>query len=399
MSIKIPQKILIADDDPLILSILNKLLRANNYEPYAVSNGKDALSLVCEKEISLIITDLNMPTLNGEELCKAVREKNLGRYIYIIMVTAQTGSQALISAMNAGADDYILKPINALELNARLKAGLRVLQLETTLDTRNKKLSQSLNQIKLSQDEAKSTILNLLPKPAVINGIRFDWLFEASNFIGGDIFNYFPVGENHVGFYIVDVAGHGVAAAMQAFTIHHDMITSIGEFESMIQDGRPNVARLTSFIFDYNNRFVDRKENDSYFTMFFGLMNARTGEVSLMQAGHPPAIHIGSADKDVTCVGEGDLPIGMVRDVSHAVINLTLDIGDRLCFYSDGITECENSNENLFGQDQLTEIFIQDIMKTQEQQLLSIRQNLREWNDGEQFDDDVTCLMIEYQRT
>jgi sigma-B regulation protein RsbU (phosphoserine phosphatase) len=264
-------KILIVDDDPLMLTLLSKLLNANGYVSYAVSNGQAALDLLDQEDIRLIITDLDMPGLDGEQLCKTIREKNFGRYIYIIMVTARTGDQSLVNAMQAGADDYISKPLNPVELKARLSSSARVLELEASLEARNHKLSAALDEITLAQEEAKLTLLEVLPAPEQIGGIYFNWLFESSSFIGGDIFDYFFIGSNHIGFYLIDVSGHGVVAAMQAFTIHNDMQSSKADLQSMIDESRPLTAILSEFVTDYSFRFFDKKRNDSYFTMIFGI--------------------------------------------------------------------------------------------------------------------------------
>ncbi len=389
-------KILIVDDDPLMLTLLSKLLNANGYISYAVNNGQAALDLLEQEDIRLIITDLDMPGLSGEQLCKTIREKNFGRYIYIIMVTARTGDQSLVNAMQAGADDYISKPLNPVELKARLSSSVRVLELESSLEARNQKLSAALDEITLAQEEAKLTLLEALPVPEQIGGIYFNWLFEASSFIGGDIFDYFYVGDNHICFYIIDVSGHGVIAAMQAFTIHNDMQSSKADLKLMIDDDRPLAFILSEFATDYSFRFFDKKRNDSYFTMIFGLFDIKTGELALLQAGHPPAIYLEQNSENAQFIGDGGMPVGIVEHAQYDVKSIQMTLGARLCLYSDGITECENDLAEMFGEDRLVSIFLEQRDSTLKEVLLTIENDLKQWRNGRAANDDVTCLILEY---
>jgi phosphoserine phosphatase RsbU/P len=397
MQLSESKKILIVDDDPLMQSLLSKLLNANGYETYIVDNGTSALEMLSKTTIGLIITDFNMPGLNGEELCRAIRAQDFGRYIYIIMITAQSGSESLVNAMQAGADDFISKPLNPTELKARLKSGLRVLDLEASLEARNEKLNAALNQIKLEQEEAKSTLIGVLPAPALIGGVYFNWLFEASSFIGGDIFDYFPIGKNHICFYVVDVAGHGVSAAMQAFTIYNDILSSAAELQLMIGEGKPLTKIASEFIADYNNQFLDKKRNDSYFTMFFCLFDIKVGELVMVQAGHPAAIYLEEGAEAVKMVGDGGLPLGMLQDATYDAISIQMAVGSRLCLYSDGVTECENSADEQFGEAKLAQLFLDECDSTLIEVLSIIDRDLSVWrNSDEPYKDDVTCLIMEY---
>jgi phosphoserine phosphatase RsbU/P len=397
MQLSESKKILIVDDDPLMQSLLSKLLNANGYETYIVDNGTSALEMLSKVSIGLIITDLNMPGLNGEELCRAIRGQDFGRYIYIIMITAQSGSESLVNAMQAGADDFISKPLNPTELKARLKSGLRVLELEASLEARNEKLNAALNQIKLEQEEAKSTLIGVLPAPALIGGVYFNWLFEASSFIGGDIFDYYMIGESHICFYVVDVAGHGVSAAMQAFTIYNDMLSSVAELQLMIGESKPLTKIAADFVTDYNNQFLEKKRNDCYFTMFFCLFDSKNGELALVQAGHPAAIYLEEGGEMVQMVGDGGLPLGMVEDATYDAISIQLAVGSRLCLYSDGVTECENSAGDQFGDAKLAQLFLEGCDSTLMEVLSTINRDLSAWRDSDEpYKDDVTCLIMEY---
>lgn len=132
--------ILVAEDDPVSRKLLSRTIERWGHEVTAVSNGAEALAMVQQKRIRLVITDWMMPTMDGADFCRAVRRANLDYYVYIIMVTALGEKHNVIRGMAAGADDYITKPINRNELYARLRAGMRVLHLEDNLRTTTARL-------------------------------------------------------------------------------------------------------------------------------------------------------------------------------------------------------------------------------------------------------------------
>lgn len=133
-------RILVVEDDPLSLAVLTAFLDREKYEYSVASNGQEALDKYGEEFFPIIITDWMMPEMDGLELCRLIRTMKINRYIYIIMVTGLDSKDDLVQGLEAGADDYIIKPIHHSELRVRLKNAIRILQLET-------RLKNSLNEI------------------------------------------------------------------------------------------------------------------------------------------------------------------------------------------------------------------------------------------------------------
>ena len=141
-------KILIAEDEMTSRKILEKTLSKVGYQVIAVEDGLKALSLFQKDIPDMLITDWMMPDLDGLELCRKVREMNLPSYVYIILWTALTQKENIIMGLDAGADDYIIKPFDKTELLARVRAGERVIQLERSLRQKNRELSDALAHVK-----------------------------------------------------------------------------------------------------------------------------------------------------------------------------------------------------------------------------------------------------------
>jgi putative two-component system response regulator len=124
-------RILIADDDAISLEILENALVKAGYDVVTASNGVEALECLREQRLRLVISDWDMPEMNGIDLCRAVRGEDLGGYIYFILLTARNSSAEIVEGLSAGADDFVAKPFNAAELIVRVRSGERVLGLET----------------------------------------------------------------------------------------------------------------------------------------------------------------------------------------------------------------------------------------------------------------------------
>jgi sigma-B regulation protein RsbU (phosphoserine phosphatase) len=141
-------RILIAEDDMVSRKVLEKILTAGDDETIAVEDGLKALTAVEKQTPDMLITDWMMPGLDGLELSRKVRALHLTNYVYIILLTALTEKERIIEGLDAGADDYITKPYDRTELQARVRAGKRVIALERSLRQKNEELSKALDQVK-----------------------------------------------------------------------------------------------------------------------------------------------------------------------------------------------------------------------------------------------------------
>lgn len=398
--------ILIVDDDNDIRILLSRTLQKWGHEVVSAKNGMEAWEILKREVINFVISDWMMPVMDGLELCKKIRTAAFPRYVYVILLTAKDEKDELVKGMEAGADDFVVKPFNKGELNVRIRAGERILKLEHDLEEHNIKLKEVNKNLKkaysvISKDlEAAATIQkSLLPASALtLSGFKFDWLFSPCSFVAGDIFNFFHLDDHHIGFYLLDVAGHGIPAAMTSVTLSRILSPSpytVRPLKIFIPDPpHYEIASPEIAIRELNMRFQSEKDAMQYFTMVYGIIDTKTSNVQITLAGHPSPVCL-RRDGQALFIGSGGFPVGMLPDVEYEVENIELQKGDRLFLYSDGVTECTNEDMEQFSEKRLMNMLKEKKPYSLRDLLADLEKSLYRWKGKSEFYDDITLLAVE----
>ncbi|MCK5830167.1 MAG: SpoIIE family protein phosphatase [Methylococcales bacterium] len=392
-------KILVVDDTRLTQMMLKRTLEKLGYDVFCVSNIQSALDYLEDESVQFVITDWVMPGGNGPELCRKIRDKESTFYTYIILMTSHVNTQAMVDGMDAGADDFVGKPIQLDELHARIRAGERVLQLEKKLQDHNKKLIDAQKTIHQDLQLASTMQRALLPIcPSSINDVHIDGLFFPSAYVSGDIFNFFRLDEKHIGFYSIDVSGHGIAAAMLSFTLSRLLTPDLNQGSPLKK--KLSVAPYYELIpseqvmDSLNRQFQTDASNTLYFTMVYGVMNTETLHIDLCQAGHPPPIYL-PKEGAAKFIGDGGFPVGITDIAEFESIDISFGKQDRLYIYSDGISECMDAEEEMFGSDRLLSFFEETRDLPTDEVTKQLENRIRLWQGTDKFEDDVSLLVIE----
>lgn len=392
-------RILIVDDDVDMRRLLLRTLQRWGYDVVPAADGVEAWEHLQNEPISFVITDWIMPKLDGLGLCRRIREARFARYIYVILLTAKNSKDELIKGMEAGADDFLIKPFNAGEFKVRIRAGERIVKLESNLEEQNKKLREAYSRIREDLDAAVKMQRGLLPSSALtVPGFRFEWIFAPCHFVAGDIFNFFQLNEHQVGFYILDVAGHGIPSAMLSVTLSK-VLSPISSQGSPLMRFIPDpphydIAMPAEAVHALNQLFQSDDDAMHYFTMVYGIVDTRSARTILTQAGHPSPIYQPKGAK-AEMLGTGGFPVGMLPNVKYGEQGLTLHSGDRLFLYSDGITECTGKNGEHFSVNRLMALLEEWRDRPLRDVTAGIEQTLGRWRGGDEFEDDITLLALE----
>ena len=213
-------EILIAEDERISRRTLQRQLEQWGHKVTAVENGREAWEMFQEREFSIVVSDWMMPEMDGPELVRQIRGFEAERYIYVILLTSKSEKSDIVAGMEAGADDFLSKPFDRNELHVRLRAGERIIELERNLAQRNLLLHQANERMKHDLEAAAKVQQALLPTvlPQTPRA-DFAWNFTPCDELAGDFFNVFSLDEQHVGMYVADVSGHGVASSLLSVMI------------------------------------------------------------------------------------------------------------------------------------------------------------------------------------
>ena len=401
-------KILLVDDDPVARTIHAMLLHMQGHEVVEAADGELAWRLVEEGNISFVVSDWMMPNLAGVDLCRRIRAADLDGYVYVILCTAKGTQSDLVEGMDAGADDFLVKPISPEELRVKVRAGERLLRLQQGLAEKNRELAHINHQLhaahKLVEDDLKAAAWmqqRLLPLPAQnASGVRCAWRLHPSGYIAGDIFNLFQLDESKIGIYLLDVCGHGVPAAMMSVTLSM-VLTPDATHGSPLKridpaTGTSKVLPPEGAIRELNRRFQSR--DDRYFTMIYGVFDIPSYTLRFAQAGHPSPILV-RPGIDPLLLGTGGMPIGLWPEIDFDCFDVHLAPGDRILLYSDGVTETINSQGEPFGESRLLAFLREQQLRSLDELLECLLAEIALWGSSSEFTDDVSLLALEVTKT
>ena len=356
--------------------------------------GAEAWKLFQSGEFPLVLTDWMMPHMDGLELVQRIRESNQGGYTYIIMLTAKNETSEIVQGMEAGADDFITKPFDRNELRVRIRAGERIVRLENSLAKHNRRMKADL-------DAAADLQRSLLPSAGPhVEGAQFAWTFRPCDELAGDILGVFKLADHHVGFYVADVSGHGVAASLLSVSISRMMNPAPSSSSLLVQQvagqAVDTIVPPARVLRELNRRFQMEESGGRFFSMAYGILDVRTRVLQLASAGHPFIIRV-SRDDAVDHLNAEGIVVGVMDDYEYDNFEVQLKSGDRLIAYSDGVVEQPNAHGEAFGAERLQAEIVKSRSSPLEKCVHSIEQEVINWSCDGNLSDDLSIIAIEIQ--
>lgn len=382
-------RILIVDDEPdleqLIRQRFRKQVKQNEYEFVAAFNGLEALNILKEdKKIDLVLTDINMPQMDGLTLLKKIRELN-NPALRAVVISAYGDMENIRTAMNCGAFDFVTKPIDFEDLEITISKTLQEISyLKNALEDRDRFVA-----VQRELDIARNIQLSILPQNNhhFLNRKEFDLdaMITPAREVGGDFYDFFMIDEHRLGFCIGDVSGKGIPAAI-FMAVCKTALKSIA-----IQGTTPDECFQT-----INNTLVQESPTNVFVTAFYGILNIQTGELEYCNAGHNPSYHINSAG-EVNPLPEVDgIPLGYMKDFQYGKQKITMHTGDTLFLYTDGVDEAMDINENEFSEKRLKATLKQFTQTNSADLNKSVIGKVQEFTGNIPQSDDITLLTLRY---
>jgi sigma-B regulation protein RsbU (phosphoserine phosphatase) len=379
-------QILIAEDERITRRNLQRQLGTWGHDGVAAAVGAQAWALLQQHDIGLVITDWVMPEVDGVELVRMIRARQDTRYVYVILLTSKVEKNDIVEAMDAGADDFLSKPFDRNELHARLRAGIRVIELEQDLEQRNRELGAAHASMKKDLAAAVDYVMSLIPEPN-LEPVMFDWRYIPSSDVGGDTFGYHRINDRQIAMYLVDVTGHGLDSALLSVSIIN-----------LLRSGSLPDTDFTdpgAVLYALNERFQGPEQGGKLFTIWYGVID--TGESSLSWAGggHPDAILIENDAEPPVMLPSTGIMIGVLRGQKFEVMTRPLADSAKIFMYSDGVYEVTQSNGKVWSQHELVD-FIEQLDHNEGNVMDNILNHVRKLRGASVLEDDFTIVEALY---
>ena len=381
-------KILSVDDETdlelLLSQYFRRKIRNGEYEFFFAHNGLEALQeLLKHPDISIILSDINMPEMDGLTLLAKINEMRIPS-LKVIMVSAYGDMDNIRHAMNGGAFDFATKPIDLDDLQVTIDKAVEQINYIRSAQKEHAQLVDIQSDLSVAREIQQA----ILPRNF---GLKMDDADKVDVFasmlaakdVGGDFYDFFPIDDHRIGFTIADVSGKGVPAAI-FMAVSRTLIKA-----TALQEDRTDECMKT-----VNDILCEESVGSMFVTVFYGIYDLQTGHVAFTNAGHNPP-YILKADGEVQVLqSTPNLVLGAVEGMSFTSEWLDLNPGDALVLYTDGVTEAENKEHAQFGESRLEAALAESKGASSKQIVSNINAKVKEFIDGAPQSDDITQLVI-----
>jgi sigma-B regulation protein RsbU (phosphoserine phosphatase) len=380
-----PSKLLIVDDEPdvevLMKQRFRKQIREKRFTLFFAENGIEALKiLAAEKDIRLVISDINMPEMDGLTLLKNISEQFPD--VIPIIVSAYGDMDNIRAAMNLGAFDFVTKPINFDDLNVTIDKTIGHIGKLMESEQDKLRLKGILHELNVASEIQQS----ILPKKFINDpSLSLYAKMTAAKQIGGDFYDFFWLDDTHLGFLIADVSGKGVPAAL-FMTVSRTLIRT-----HAFNDESPGQALASA------NEMLEKDNTGMMFvTAFYAVLDITTGKMKYANGGHNPPYLVRPGKNAEIIPTTGNPALGVVNLDEFINKEIQLEPNDLVFLYTDGVTEATNMNEEYYSDQKLADDLTEYRDLAVDELITTLGSDIKKFAADCPQSDDITMLAIRY---
>lgn len=383
-------KILIADDDPVILAILERIFEKTGFEVISATNGKEAVEMLSH-EVCAVILDLEMPIMGGIDCLRFIRKKYPD--VSPIMLTASNDFSNAVESMRNGAFDYITKPFNPRQLIALVDKAIET-------DTQGKRLrSVEAELVKAREREIdtasriQQTLLMGTP-PKDFSGLEIaNWSIPSQK-VDGDFYDFFVINPHCLDVVVGDVMGKGIASALLGAALKSNFLRVIHELEcsSVFKDIPPEPDAIVGRVHDA--MIHQMSELETFVTLCYARFDLTRKQMQFVDCGHMRTIHFHHREQTCSLLQGVNMPLGFPETEPITQTTVPFSPGDFFFFYSDGLTEAMNPDGHIYGEDRLVTSVQACAGCSPDQIIERVWIDIVSFSGSDTFRDDFTCVVV-----
>ena len=378
-----PYRILVVDDEPdvepLVLQRMRRDIRRRKYEFVFAQNGIEALDVLSrDEDIDMVISDINMPQMDGLTLLGQIAEINPN--IRSIIVSAYGDMQNIRTAMNRGAFDFVTKPLDFGDLRLTIERTLRHLEEWREALASRDKLVALQNELDVATGIQQSILPTRFPSG---NDYQVFANMEPARNVGGDFYDVVNLEDERIGLAIADVSDKGVPAALFMMSSRTWMKGSA--------IGNPEPSEVLE---EVNSLLHEDNETQMFVTVLYAVYDPYTGDFTYASGGHDAPLLVRADGTSELLPLTGGIALGLIPGLEYNQNSVTLNAGETLILYTDGVTEAMNGEGEQFGVERLRDVFSNSVPKDSSEATRMIFEAVSAFADGAAQSDDITCLTL-----
>ncbi|NBX36519.1 MAG: response regulator [Planctomycetes bacterium] len=372
-----PITVLLIDDQAIIGEAVRRICASQpDIQFHFVSDPTQAIAKARELQPTVILQDLVMPGVDGLDLVSQFRAETATATTPLVVLSSKEEGQTKAEAFARGANDYMVKLPDPLEIIARLRYHSRGYIAQLQRNAAYEALASELHQ-------AAEYVRSLLPAPMDVPALRTRWVFTPSASLGGDCFGYRMLDDSHFAFWLIDVCGHGVGPSLLSVSVRN-----------LLQGAAPSVdlRQPGAVMTMLNASFQMATQNNLYFTGWYGVLHVPTRALRWSGAAHPSVLIAGPSGIR-ECESQNTI-IGMVDGIAFEETLIDLDHGDRIYIYSDGVVEIAIPDGTVWSHSQFMDFMRTDALNAPSP-IDRVMQYTEQLQGGAAYQDDVSMVEIE----
>ena len=376
-------RILVVDDEPdlepLMLQRMRRDIRSGRYKFVFAQNGVEALEkLRQENDIDMVLSDINMPQMDGLTLLEQIPKVDPN--IRSVIISAYGDMKNIRTAMNRGAFDFVTKPVDFEDLQVTIDRTLRnMAEWREALQSRDRLVALQ-NELDVARGMQQSILPTRFPKDP--SYAVYGKMQPARN-VGGDFFDVMYLNDGRVGLAVADVSDKGVPAALF-------MMSS----RTLLKGAAIGVGLPGEVLREVNDLLIEDNEGGMFVTLLYAVYDPSSRELTYANGGHNAPLVVHPDGTSALFPLTDGIALGIAPDLSYKQNTVTLSPGDSVIFYTDGVTEAMNSEEEEFGLDPLSEFFRTNPPENPEETTAAVFDAVNAFAGEMAQSDDITCLVL-----
>ena len=376
-------KILVVDDEPdlepLILQRMRRNIRSGRYSFVFAGNGVEALErLTNDPDIDMVVSDINMPQMDGLTLLEQIPKVDPN--VRSVIISAYGDMRNIRTAMNRGAFDFVTKPLDFEDLQITIDRTLsHMAEWKEALQSRDKLVALQ-NELDVASKMQQSILPTSFPETPEYE--IYGNMVPARN-VGGDFYDLVPMENGRIGLAVADVSDKGVPAALF-------MMSS----RTLLKGSAIGMGAPGSVLSEVNNMLTENNDTMMFVTLVYSLYDPETGVLTYSNGGHcnPLVVHPDGSSEELALTG--GVALGVMPGLDYREAQTTLNPGDSLILYTDGVSEAMNAHGEEFGVERLQQLFAGQPPTSARTAIEAIMQAVSDFAGDTPQSDDVTCLVL-----